>query len=131
MSPLLAQGGRPNNHLQHTVFRERDRALVCDRRANFGPTARTGSGQRPGPTSRHSSVGLRSRDSRVPDSRGSTQRELEGIAFLQKAWESCTMQITANTSGMVAELAMAADKDARDHCVVAIKGTFDTTNGAN
>lgn len=36
------------------------------------------------------------------------------------------MQITANTSGMVAELAMAADKDARDHCVVAIKGTFDT-----
>jgi hypothetical protein len=36
------------------------------------------------------------------------------------------MQITSNTTGMLADLAVAADRDARDHCVVAIKGTFRT-----
>jgi hypothetical protein len=36
------------------------------------------------------------------------------------------MQISANTTGMVAELAVVTDKDARDHCVVAVKGTFRT-----
>lgn len=38
------------------------------------------------------------------------------------------MQITANTTGMLAELTVATDKDARDHCVVAIKGTFQTNS---
>lgn len=36
------------------------------------------------------------------------------------------MQITSNTTGMLAALAVAADPEARDHCVVAIKGTFRT-----
>jgi hypothetical protein len=36
------------------------------------------------------------------------------------------MQITRNTTGMLAALAVAADPEARDHCVVAIKGTFQT-----
>jgi hypothetical protein len=36
------------------------------------------------------------------------------------------MQITANTTGMLADLAVVADPDAVDHCVVAIKGTFVT-----
>jgi hypothetical protein len=34
------------------------------------------------------------------------------------------MQITANTTGMLADLAVATDKGARDHCVVVVKGTF-------
>lgn len=34
------------------------------------------------------------------------------------------MQITSNTTGMHAGLALMADKDARDHCLVVIKGTF-------
>ncbi|HYO55840.1 DUF2169 domain-containing protein [Archangium sp.] len=34
------------------------------------------------------------------------------------------MQITVNTTGMLADLAVATDKDARDHCVVVVKGTF-------
>lgn len=34
------------------------------------------------------------------------------------------MQITANTTGMAAGLCVVADVDARDHCVVVIKGTF-------
>lgn len=34
------------------------------------------------------------------------------------------MQIGANTSGMVAGLSVATDKDGRDHCVVVVKGTF-------
>ena len=36
------------------------------------------------------------------------------------------MQITSNTTGMLAALAVAADPEARDHCVVVIKGTFQT-----
>ncbi|HYO56796.1 DUF2169 domain-containing protein [Archangium sp.] len=36
------------------------------------------------------------------------------------------MQITTNTTGMEAGIAVAADKDARDHCVVVVKGTFQT-----
>src|SRR5438876_9202702 len=34
------------------------------------------------------------------------------------------MQITSNTTGMLAGLTVATDKDGRDHCVVVIKGTF-------
>lgn len=34
------------------------------------------------------------------------------------------MQITTNTTGFAAGLAVAADVDARDHCVVVVKGTF-------
>lgn len=34
------------------------------------------------------------------------------------------MQITSNTTGMLAGFAVAADPEARDHCVVVIKGTF-------
>lgn len=34
------------------------------------------------------------------------------------------MQIASNTTGMVATLWVASDKEARDHCVVAVKGTF-------
>lgn len=37
------------------------------------------------------------------------------------------MQITNNTTGMSAGLAVAADKHARDHCVVVVKGTFEAT----
>ncbi|HYO52640.1 DUF2169 domain-containing protein [Archangium sp.] len=36
------------------------------------------------------------------------------------------MQLTSNTTGMQAGLTVATDKDARDHCVVAVKGTFQT-----
>lgn len=36
------------------------------------------------------------------------------------------MQIGLNTTGMLAELAITTDMDARDHCVVAVKGTFKT-----
>ena len=36
------------------------------------------------------------------------------------------MQITSNTTGMLAELSVFTDKDARDHCVVVVKGTFQT-----
>jgi hypothetical protein len=36
------------------------------------------------------------------------------------------MQITANTTGMEAGITVAVDKDARDHCVVVVKGTFQT-----
>lgn len=36
------------------------------------------------------------------------------------------MHIVANTTGMQAGIAVVADKDARDHCVVAVKGTFVT-----
>ena len=36
------------------------------------------------------------------------------------------MQISANTTGMLAELTVTSDKEARDHCVVVIKGTFQT-----
>jgi hypothetical protein len=35
------------------------------------------------------------------------------------------MQINANTTGMPAGLALATDKDGRDHCVVVVKGTFE------
>lgn len=34
------------------------------------------------------------------------------------------VQITSNSTHMLAELALAADVDARDHCIVVIKGTF-------
>nr|WP_321400688.1 DUF2169 domain-containing protein [uncultured Desulfobacter sp.] len=34
------------------------------------------------------------------------------------------MQIESNTTGMEAELTLIADKDARDQCVVVVKGTF-------
>lgn len=34
------------------------------------------------------------------------------------------MQITSNTTGMLADLCVAADRDAREHCVVVVKGTF-------
>jgi len=34
------------------------------------------------------------------------------------------MQLAYNTTGMVAELGITADKDARDHCVAVIKGSF-------
>lgn len=36
------------------------------------------------------------------------------------------MQITENSTGMVAGLAVAADKEARDFCIVVVKGTFRT-----
>lgn len=36
------------------------------------------------------------------------------------------MQITSNTTGMEAGIAVIADKDAREHCVVVVKGTFQT-----
>ena len=39
------------------------------------------------------------------------------------------MHITANTTGMLAGLTVATDKDACDHCVVVIKGTFQTSAG--
>lgn len=35
-----------------------------------------------------------------------------------------SLQITVNTTGMVAALSVTADHEARDHCVVAVKGTF-------
>src|SRR6266542_6610715 len=34
------------------------------------------------------------------------------------------MQITNNTTDMIAELTVPTDKDGRDHCVVVVKGTF-------
>lgn len=34
------------------------------------------------------------------------------------------MQITSNTTGFLADIAVATDLDARDHCVLVIKGTF-------
>jgi hypothetical protein len=34
------------------------------------------------------------------------------------------MQITNNTTGMLAELTVSTDKDGRDHCIVVVKGTF-------
>jgi hypothetical protein len=34
------------------------------------------------------------------------------------------MQITSNTTGMLADLTVSTDKDGRDYCVVVIKGTF-------
>lgn len=37
---------------------------------------------------------------------------------------SSAVQIGANTSGMVAGLSIAADKDGREHCIVVVKGTF-------
>lgn len=37
------------------------------------------------------------------------------------------MQIGLNTTGMQAGLTVATDKEARDHCVVVVKGTFDTS----
>jgi hypothetical protein len=36
------------------------------------------------------------------------------------------MQITSNTTGMQVGLTVATDKDAHNHCVVAVKGTFQT-----
>jgi hypothetical protein len=36
------------------------------------------------------------------------------------------MQITSNTTGMPADLSVVTDNQARDHCVVVIKGTFET-----
>ncbi|WP_052518717.1 DUF2169 family type VI secretion system accessory protein [Archangium violaceum] len=36
------------------------------------------------------------------------------------------MQISLNTTGMQAGISVAADKDARDYCVVVVKGTFET-----
>jgi hypothetical protein len=39
------------------------------------------------------------------------------------------MQITQNHLGMLAELTVAADVDARDHCVVVVKGTFEADAG--
>lgn len=36
------------------------------------------------------------------------------------------MQIVSNTTGMVADLCVQTDVDARDHCVVVVKGTFRT-----
>src|SRR5690606_7641557 len=35
-----------------------------------------------------------------------------------------SMQISANTTAMPAGLCVTADRDARDHCVVVVKGTF-------
>jgi hypothetical protein len=37
------------------------------------------------------------------------------------------MQISRNTTGMQAGISVAADKDARDYCVVVVKGTFTTS----
>jgi hypothetical protein len=37
------------------------------------------------------------------------------------------MQISLNTTNMLADLSVATDKDARDHCVVVVKGTFETS----
>ncbi len=37
------------------------------------------------------------------------------------------MQLTTNTTGLPAALTVAADCEARDHCVVVIKGTFQTS----
>lgn len=34
------------------------------------------------------------------------------------------MQVNTNTTGMLAGLTVASDKDGRDHCVVVVKGTF-------
>lgn len=34
------------------------------------------------------------------------------------------MQISSNTTGMLAGISVAVDKDGRDHCVVVVKGTF-------
>src|SRR5580765_453673 len=34
------------------------------------------------------------------------------------------MQITSNTTGMLAGLTVSTDRDGRDHCVVVVKGTF-------
>lgn len=36
------------------------------------------------------------------------------------------MQITSNTTGMPAGLSVVTDNEARDHCVVVVKGTFET-----
>ena len=36
------------------------------------------------------------------------------------------MQITANDTGMLADVCVTQDRDAHDLCVVVIKGTFDT-----
>ena len=49
-----------------------------------------------------------------------------GIPARRKA---ISMQITANTSGMLAGLAVASDRDGRDHCVVVVKGTFSVHQG--
>jgi hypothetical protein len=38
------------------------------------------------------------------------------------------VQITRNTTGMLAAVTVTADKDARDYCVVVVKGTFVTSN---
>ncbi|WP_375767143.1 DUF2169 domain-containing protein [Archangium gephyra] len=38
------------------------------------------------------------------------------------------MQISLNTTGMQAGISVAADKDARDYCVVVVKGTFETNS---
>lgn len=38
------------------------------------------------------------------------------------------MQISLNTTQMQAGLTVATDKEARDHCVVAVKGTFETNS---
>lgn len=37
------------------------------------------------------------------------------------------MEITANTTGMLAELSVATDENAHDYCVVVVKGTFNTS----
>lgn len=41
------------------------------------------------------------------------------------------MQITRNSTGMCAELAVLVDKDAHDYCVVVIKGTFEADCDGN
>lgn len=41
------------------------------------------------------------------------------------------VQIVSNTTGMLADLCVQADADARDHCVVVIKGTFDADAKGN
>lgn len=44
---------------------------------------------------------------------------------------SLLMQIVANTTGMLAGLTVIPDKDARDYCVVVVKGTFDVDGSGN
>ncbi len=41
------------------------------------------------------------------------------------------MQITRNSTGMRAEIAVLLDKDAHDYCVVVIKGTFEADGAGN
>ena len=38
------------------------------------------------------------------------------------------MQITSNTTGMVAALTYPVDKHAVEHCLVVVKGTFETSS---